>query len=274
MDGTMEMKMREWVHPYCLSRIGMIVFYLMLLLPYGGICQVMNDEQLSSQLAKIRSRSFEKESDYTLAETDALKLLDAFPTSFATGKVCLAIEKIWAKNIGARPEKVAEYCEKSLRSPQDADEACKLYVDWGSALKRQRQDTEGMTDSVKARREIVKPYLRAWSIVFRNDIPDKLQDIPDVGVGKFDYGGSETDQVYLAMVKQHDAEWKASERARIKRELVLCRATIVADCIAQLYGGQNGISDLRADAKAELHDPAAVEDLVQRVQNFNNAVAH
>jgi hypothetical protein len=269
MDGAMAIRMKEYTQPFCSSRIGTIIVCLIFLLSYGRICQGIDDE-LSNQLAAIRSRSFEKGSDYTLAETDALHLLDVFPASFGTGRVYLAIEKVYAKSIDAHPQKVAEYCEKSLQTAPDAAECCSLYADWGSALERQRQNARETVDSAKGRRETVKPFLRAWNIIFTNDLPDTLEDLP--GVGKFDYTGSKTDQMYLATTNRHDAEWAAREKVRIKNDLVLCRARIVSDNIALLYQGQNAISDLRADAMAELHNPAAVEDLVERVQKFKQGV--
>jgi hypothetical protein len=265
------MKTREIQCSTCLRAAVAVVFCLLLLLTSEELCEAINDEQLSDKLAEIRSRSFQEPSDYALAETDALKLLGLIPTASATGKVYLAIEKVYAKSIEAHPEKVAEYCEKSLQTAPDAAASCKLYADWGSALERQIRSTVSIGDSAKGRREVVRPFLRAWSIIFTNDVPETLQDLP--AVGKYRYAGPTTDEAYLAMAKQRDAEWAARERARIKNELVLCRARIVSDNIAQLYRGQSGIADLRADALEELHDPVAVEGLVERVQKFKNEVA-
>ena len=203
-------------------------------------------------------------SDFALAEADALKLLDSFHALSATEEVYVVVEKVYAKDIGTYPSKTAEYCEKALRDPSNDAEKCRLYLDWGSALEKQRE-TNTSNNSINTRGQIAQLYLRVWGIISSNNVPETLQALPAVGIYRCT---PESDPTCQAMERQHDNEMKVRETVWIQNELFLCRSTVVGR-IALLYrNSPDALSEFELMASHDLQNRASVNDLLRRVRSL------
>jgi hypothetical protein len=173
--------------------------------------------------------------DGTAFEGEAISLIQPGLTQEERAQVYSSVAFMYANDGMKRPEKVVEFATTALSYPVAESRACQLYKYLGEANERLERRSGPITQ--KGRRRILGLYIRGLRRVWALKQVDEIQPLPPVG--RYDYSGPTTDTQYQEIVRQHDREVAARERAVAQNDLLRCEASLVAG-MAALFPESSG----------------------------------
>lgn len=209
-------------------------------------------------------RSIDKLKDL---EDACLDLLETYKDQKDVGKIYATIALAYAhRNTSFQKQKVAYYCEKALKYPQEIKTASDLYINWSLALYNTFISDECDRPSAEVRRDCAIVALRGIKMLLDNKIP--TQAPPPVVCTAHDLNSNNPD--YEEERRKHDEEKAAFEKHELITNLISKRE-ILEYVAADIYCLQPvNFSELKRTANSILKDRETVERILAKAQERLN----